>query len=272
MAEERQDDSATDAVSVGDTELLTFQYLKRRPMHPDRFLKFARRFFGPLGQDRAPDADAPPPPPLPFPICQALVAASGCLWFIGSDDLRGEWLAEVSGSRHVLRCGAAWPASSEDGASAGERRVELALSLRRPHADVEAVEAAVRRELDLCLITRAEAAALEAGDASLEITAEWETIRANHAELSSWADQWLPALLLLRLSTRIVGSLPGSAAVASAGQPVVRCLRRFLRVGSCAPTQGGTSGDDAEAEDDDCCCSPDRDPTAAATTTTAAAI
>lgn len=243
MAAERPDGS----------ELLTFQYVKRRPMHPDRFLKFARRFFGPLGQDHTPDESPPAPPPLPWPICSALVAASGCIWFVGSDDMRGEWLAEVAGGRHLLRCGAAWPEVADEGTGAGERRVELALALQvvTAEASSEEVVAALRRELDACLVTRAEAMALESGGDLFQITAEWETIRAHHKELSSWADQWLPALLLLRLSTRIVGSVPGFEALASLGQQVTRCLKRLLRGASASGNGAGTT----DTEDDSYCLS-----------------
>jgi len=99
-----------------------FVYMRRRPMHPGRFLAFTRQRFGPLGiltvDDAAAEAAAAAASPKhqsigdePVMMCQPcgvsaeagdrpvdrmkkpslVTEARGCLWFVFSDDVQALW-------------------------------------------------------------------------------------------------------------------------------------------------------------------------------------
>eukprot|EP00440_Ansanella_granifera_P040488 gb/GFBE01043912.1/.p1 GENE.gb/GFBE01043912.1/~~gb/GFBE01043912.1/.p1 ORF type:complete len:245 (+),score=30.96 gb/GFBE01043912.1/:1-735(+) len=208
-----------------------FSYLRRRPMHPERFFSFARRYFGPLDQDLPPnDPCLPPSAPLG---AAAVLSASGCVWFLGSDDMRAEWKFEAGSGesrvrRHLIRCGDPWAdAGREDQPGAGDRRVELRVTYELDHEShesdagtaVEVWERELLAALTACLITRDEAASLEAGHCELlSGPCEWEELRATHESLAPWVAQWRPLLGLLHGLTTFVSFLPGFSRLSSFGR------------------------------------------------------
>merc|ERR1711972_57944 len=204
--------------------------------------------------------DVPPPPNQRAPefgLCR-VTAATGCPWFAGSDDRQAEWCYTGTGSeerrRHIMRCGQPW-ASDETGNSseAGERRVEIRLQLISrdvpdvadtveegsqmpccsPQAWNEALvlaETELRKEFEACLLTRAEANALEAGDpqalSSVKV-AQWEGIRAGLADGTPTLS-WSPVLGTLEVVLKVISAIPGSASLAAVGGAMTRRAEKAL--------------------------------------------
>jgi len=252
--------------------LHTFVYMRRRPMHPGRFLAFTRQRFGPLGALNVETVAARPEHqgiggrwsaavdemtctpcrpvagadngPMDAEQRASLVTeARGCLWFVFSDDVQalwrfdppktggpGVWKAEGS---HLLRVGLPWDATShaEKSRQAGVRRVELTFVFKGKRTDgVDAEvgesadedhawrleETAIRAELDACLVTRDEAAALESGE-TLEGMEEWETLRLGHDHMSPWVKEWTPVLKPLLRSMELLSRLPGISLAGALG-------------------------------------------------------
>eukprot|EP00931_Biecheleriopsis_adriatica_P056846 TRINITY_DN33714_c0_g1_i1.p1 TRINITY_DN33714_c0_g1~~TRINITY_DN33714_c0_g1_i1.p1 ORF type:complete len:292 (+),score=46.58 TRINITY_DN33714_c0_g1_i1:68-943(+) len=204
-------------------------YLRRRPMHPDRFFAFARRRFGPLSLDAA-SSCGPTPAVARFSpparggeggqVAADVLAGCGCVWFIGSDDVRAEWRFEGDnadvGPHHMIRCGEPWPAEEADDQNpgAGDRKVDLSFHARlldgADGVSWASWEALLAAELNECLITREEALALEAGETGmLSETCEWEEMRASHMALAPWVARWRPMLGIMHGLTSFVGNLPG---------------------------------------------------------------
>jgi len=183
---------------------------------------------------------------------------TGCIWFAGSDDRQGEWCFQSAcanepspGGWHGLYGGPPW-ASDEvglggngDGTGPGERRVELRLQLLHlggdraraqeegARTDAEAfsqAEALLRAELEACLLTRSEAAALEAGDQSVRDDLEveqWEAIRAGLFDGSPML-RWSPVLSAFQAVLNLVSAIPGSKKLASVGEALERRARTIL--------------------------------------------
>lgn len=191
-------------------------------MHAGRFLKFARRHFGPLSHDGPMETAAL------SNVAKAVSAASGCLWFAGSDDIRADWSVSASGSSnqprlHVLRCGSNWISDAADGDGIGERRVELAIALQDGLQAAFIVQ--LRKELDECLLTRDEAACMESDDFSPMLSAqEWEAMRLQHDSLSPWADRMYYVLGLVYFFVSFLQALPMFETIASFGRS---CAHRF---------------------------------------------
>lgn len=264
--------------AAGDDGTHRFVFRRRRPLHRGRFLAFAERHFGPLQllparsssaaaagglcKRRRPLVDAAAgasneaePRPLldeeAVSAVWAVHAASGCIWFAGSDDKQVDWKFEASGpgkpGTHELRRGVPWPvAAVDEGAEAGERRVELAFTLRRARppgeedfeepawmsspltaeerAGVEAAERRLREALLACLLTRSEATALEAGDLRvLDVAGCDGSVAADAATL-----QWSPALTFLEALVDVVSAAPGHARLAAFGSRLARGTARVL--------------------------------------------
>lgn len=178
----------------------------------------------------------------------------GRVWFAGSDDREAEWHFNATGSgdsrRHALRCGPPW-ASPEDG-GAGERCIEISLQLEiSPPVDTEGsveegmqlpisaeerrqafdfAEARLRTELEKCLLTRSEAALIEAGDPhisnELEV-AQWEAIRAGMFDGASTV-RWSPTLSIFQAILSLVSAMPGSKSLAAIGEAVEARARQML--------------------------------------------
>mmetsp|Transcript_57435 Transcript_57435/g.145649 ORF Transcript_57435/g.145649 Transcript_57435/m.145649 type:complete len:330 (+) Transcript_57435:105-1094(+) len=279
--------------------LHSFEYRRRRPIHPGRFIDFASRHFGVLehqldsgsggGRWRsvcsrrrrndteegialvdaaggAAAADA-------AEACEAWSAdwevldASGCVWLAGSDDRQADWTMRAAGAAqrvHRLGLGPSWPVPEEPEkwGEAGERRVELRFVLRerRPPRSApeqrEPPQVAERRlinALEACLLSRAEAAALEQGDFRvLDGLGGWRPECEPGASSSSAASRQLPPpLRAVQGIVNIVHAIPGSTAVANLGYALSRTTIRLLR--------GGTHRHPGHDDGDETC-----DPTSAA--------
>lgn len=271
-----------------------FTVTRRRPIHPGRFLDFARRWFGALSHDaRYPGAAAyagaeasasssqpsrgrsswlgslcrrrqqPVQHAAVAKVCSAdpdalllhtadvrpagqqwVHAASGTIWFVNCDDRKARWVYEApscaSGTRHPgrhkLRCGSPWE-MGELGqcGEAGERSTELSFVLRHTSDDMEecadealsAIETRIRRELETCFLTRAEAGALDAGE-NLEGMAEWEALRLMQTEMASFAASWWPALTALEALVGLISIIPGASQVAAVGEAISDRTSRAL--------------------------------------------
>ncbi|CAE7861266.1 unnamed protein product [Symbiodinium sp. KB8] len=211
-------------------------FVRRRPMHPERFFALVRRRFGPLDSDLSCSYGSGPKPQGTCTGEVHVLSGSGCLWFIGSDDMCAEWFFSSSASRHLLRCGGPWPAEQAGvtetaTAAAGSRRVDLSLEVSGAPADVDAWKASLFSELNDCLITRAEAVALEEGDTRmLSPQCEWEEMRAVQENLSPWVVHWWPLLRVLHGITTMVTAIPGFGLL----QTVGRSLATRVRTGAWA--------------------------------------
>eukprot|EP00930_Biecheleria_cincta_P050691 TRINITY_DN35881_c0_g1_i1.p1 TRINITY_DN35881_c0_g1~~TRINITY_DN35881_c0_g1_i1.p1 ORF type:complete len:326 (+),score=46.55 TRINITY_DN35881_c0_g1_i1:71-1048(+) len=260
-----------------------FSYVRRRPMHPERFFAFIRRRFGPLEQDHLMSSSSEGPAPVPWPTqlrpghrtaksaenandanaisesssAVEVEAAGGCLWFIGSDDIRAEWRFQVAskknGLRHLLRCGNQWAVDSEveessllecekgrEGPTAGHRRIALIFWISvsasqesasekssSEEAAVSAWETTVVKELNECLITREEAVRLESGDHHiLGNHCEWEAIRAAHDNMVPWVARAWPVLGAVKLVAGVVSRIPGFTWFSAFGGAVSQRLIR----------------------------------------------
>lgn len=171
-------------------------------------------------------------------------SAQGTVWFVNSDDRKVTWTYEAPSSaagasnpgRHKLRCGTLWE-MGELGqcGEAGERRTELSFVLRHSSEDMEeiadevlsTVETRLRRELEACFLTRAEAGALDAGEL-LEGMAEWEALRCLQTEMASFAVSWWPALTAFEAIVGLISAIPGVSSVAAVGEAISDRASRAL--------------------------------------------
>lgn len=170
-----------------------------------------------------------------------LRSATGTVWFVNSDDRRATWVFEAPSSsapsgRHRLQCGTPWELGELGHCGeAGERRTSLSFVLRHSSDDMEeiadetlsAVETRLRKDMEACFLTRAEAAALDAGD-NLDGMAEWETLRSMQTEMASFAANWLPALTALEAIVGLISAIPGVSRVAAVGEAISDRASRAL--------------------------------------------
>mmetsp|Transcript_32170 Transcript_32170/g.60593 ORF Transcript_32170/g.60593 Transcript_32170/m.60593 type:complete len:284 (-) Transcript_32170:150-1001(-) len=224
--------TAEEAPELGPPKAMQIRFSRKRPFHPERFFAFVRRCFGPLDLD------------LPWSIGAGsrgyreqkgagnadvqVRLGSGCLWFIGSDDVRAEWFFDSTGAegrKHLIRCGEPWEAPGGGATEAGVRRVDVAFEVRGSEAAIESWKANVFGELSDCLITREEAIAFEEGDMMLLSDCEWEDIRTGHEKMYAWVLRWWHVLHLLHGITSMVRALPGFDKIQSAGRSVASRVR-----------------------------------------------
>jgi len=256
-------------------------YLRRRPMHPERFFAFLKRRCGPLdfeatsalasgsgwslgglckrrqrrrgapgtgGVDshEASQADTEllqteeNAPTVQYGSC-VIIEGGGCVWFAGSDDLQGEWkfrAADLGGNAlHMLQGGPPWRGQLPDtGSEAGSRRSELTFRLKDVgeagprEGALAAAESSLREELEACLLTRAEAVKLEAGDQHVLTGLQtWELHRRALGDVSQeTAERWSLVLKTLEAVTGLVGAIPGSGSAATLGDTVMRRVRTMI--------------------------------------------
>lgn len=221
-------------------------YKRHRPMHPGRFLAFARRRFGPLegdaraakgggrfakcGRRRRPEEGGPdgggPDAGAAASLLQTeaspgaaarcpIVMGSGCVWFVGSDDRQADWHFNVGGPGekdwHSLLCGSEWPEASEkEGGEAGSRRVELKFALRPAAEDLD--EASVYA-VETSLRAELEACLLTRTEA--ESLDGGEQALDGLAEWEAMRNMALPttessmSLRILDAMVGVVGAIPG---------------------------------------------------------------
>jgi len=218
------------------------RYLKRRPLHPGRFFDFARDYAGPMTKDfnQWSDSDSEDEDheehshPAEGSLATVLHAASGCLWFAGSDDVRAVWElqppteSEEIPRQHCLRGGEPWD-PLKDPTGIGQRRVELEIMLFCAASQKEVLEKELLKVLNSCLLTRDEAAALEAGDKKVLGDLEWEDIRCNHFEVRAWT----PILKALLKFMDTYEGLPGFKLVARFGNFLVSRVKHLLCGSDC---------------------------------------
>jgi hypothetical protein len=195
-------------------------------------------------------------PPIQVPAPQfgqyEVLSGDGCLWFAGSDDRQAAWRFEADGE-HALRLGEPW-ASAElcTYMEAGERRIEIRfrLSLQQTRDEAAIVEQGdslsptsndeklaiaqelLRRELDACLLTRAEAIALEAGDQQIHSEIQvspWECIRDDPSDDVAKPSSW-PVLGAVEIIARVICAIPGSDGIGAIGEFMARRLSTALGV------------------------------------------
>lgn len=99
------------------------------------------------------------------------------------------------------------------------------------------VEAGLLAELDACLLTREEAASLEAGH-SIEGMEEWEERRLDHASMAPWVARWWPAVRALHLWACMVGRVPGADLLARLGSGLARRVSGLGEERVSCPAQG----------------------------------
>mmetsp|Transcript_59152 Transcript_59152/g.105138 ORF Transcript_59152/g.105138 Transcript_59152/m.105138 type:complete len:281 (-) Transcript_59152:61-903(-) len=249
MAEETVSRFSQDAPIVHRTS-----FLRRRPVHPDRFLAFARRRFGPLNKDLQPDSQLPPSSRGEWESRSSNVPvlvqeAGGCVWFIGSDDVAAEWRF-TAGQQHLIRCGDSWEDDVHGTYTAGHRRVELVFQLaNNVDRDVlRAWEQELLEELSACLLSRAEAEAFENGMLEQYGSTEWEEIRAAHEHISPWVGRWWLMLTVLHTLTSFVSSLPGVSSLSALGKAITSRVSPEAKEGEARvdPYQPGAAGSSKE--------------------------
>ena len=219
-------------LGMAENEVVEVKFFRRRPLHPERFLEKLRERFGPLDRDGW-NVARPMRQVHEVEVVEVL-AGSGCVWFMGSDDVQAEWF--YSEGRHILRCGEPWPSSGAG--AAGDRRVELVVRVMGTALAIQRWKEEFFSELGSCLITREEVDELEQGNIMLNPQCEWEEIRAAHQNMSFWVLRWWHALLFLSTITRLVSTLPGFTKLQATGRSLANriqtCGRR--RVTNAKPS------------------------------------
>ncbi len=221
-------------VGMAENEVVEVKFFRRRPLHPERFVEKLRQRFGPLDRDGWNVQMGKVPRSMDQVREVEVLAGSGCVWFMGSDDIQAEWF--YSEGRHLLRCGEPWPLSGAG--AAGARRVELVVRVMGTALAIQSWKEEFFSELGSCLITREEVDALEQGNIMLNPQCEWEEIRAAHQNMSFWVLRWWHALLFLNTITRLVSTLPGFTKLQATGRSLANrvqtCGRR--RVTNAKPS------------------------------------
>lgn len=262
------------------TDTLNFSYLRRRPMHPDRFRDFVRCCFGPFDEEpeelcgaesgrndshhlsslgsfcRRRNPERPSEPQRPsepsglttFSNCKIL-CASGCVWLAGFDERQLEWLWNDAS-----------PSSRHDASPSSRHSLRVATPWDAGNTD-ECREAGERRVdlkfiLQVCTEAVGEAMkdhgeVLKAGKAALRdrlqacLLTRSEAEALDRKEPLEEADSRAIRRMagVLWVVAGIVSSLPGSQTLAAFGESTLRRITRLLG----APDGHGHVDDIADA-------------------------